>query len=111
MNQEPQHSDFATRGLPFLKWPGGKRWAATQISQVIRRHLLNCYYEPFVGGGAVFFNLHPPRAVLSDLNGDLISTYKAVSDDHTCILRYLKKMEVTSDFYNAVRASSPSVSV
>ncbi len=61
--------------LPFLKWPGGKRWAAPHIVEIIRKYLTGTYYEPFLGGGAVFFHLRPERAVLSDINDDLINTY------------------------------------
>src|SRR5437868_606257 len=44
---------------PFLKWPGGKRWAARQIAEVIRPWLRGRYFEPFLGGGAVFFRTMP----------------------------------------------------
>lgn len=64
---------------PFLKWAGGKRWLAgakvlpcgTSFSRLI---------EPFAGGAAVFFRLQPKRALLSDINGELISLYEVMRD-------------------------------
>lgn len=105
MCQEPS---AGAKVLPFLKWPGGKRWAAAGVSEIVRRHLVNCYYEPFLGGGAVFFCLQPKRAVLSDLNCDLIDTYSAVREDYPQILHHLKRMEVSREFYNRIRASQPT---
>jgi DNA adenine methylase len=73
---------------PFLKWAGGKRW-------FIRRHeeclptSFNRYIEPFLGSGAVFFNLSPKRAILSDTNLALINTYRAIRDDWRLVWRYL----------------------
>jgi DNA adenine methylase len=63
---------------PFVKWAGGKKQ--------ILKHLLfyalkefNRYFEPFVGGGALFFELSPKRAVISDLNAELINVYRVVN--------------------------------
>jgi DNA adenine methylase len=68
--------------VPFLKWAGGKGLVANQI---IRRlgpsELGSTYFEPFLGGGAVFFRLLPRHAVLSDLNHSLIEVYQVVKDD------------------------------
>lgn len=50
---------------PFLKWPGGKRWIARELAQYIVSRLKSHYYEPFLGGGAVFFALQPKKATLS----------------------------------------------
>src|SRR5687767_1336817 len=66
------------RPLPFLKWAGGKRWLARPLTALIRRCSFNRFIEPFVGSGAVFFALRPNVAVLADLNGELINTYKVI---------------------------------
>lgn len=65
---------------PFLKWAGGKRWLSQRIIELIP-HNYSTYYEPFLGSGAVYFELTPSKAVLSDLNEDLISTYQAIRED------------------------------
>jgi DNA adenine methylase len=94
--------------VPFLKWPGGKRWAAAHIAEIIKPRLLGTYFEPFLGGGAVFFYLGPRRAVLSDVNGDLINTYRAVRDDLIAVLRKLRRFRVSAEEYYRIRELSPA---
>jgi DNA adenine methylase len=72
---------------PFVKWVGGKRQLLAQFRD---RGLYppasfdptkNTYFEPFVGGGAVFFDLLPLKASINDINDELITTYKTIRDD------------------------------
>src|SRR5467141_2790276 len=70
------YSGNGTRCVPFLKWPGGKRWAAAEIAALIQPHLEGTNYEPFLRGGAVFFHLRPPKAELSDVCDALVETYR-----------------------------------
>jgi DNA adenine methylase len=93
--------------LPFLKWPGGKRWARGLIVDVLRRSLQRTYYEPFLGGGSVFFSLQPRLAVLSDINADLINTYCLVRDRPAELIRRLKRLPVDKSTYDRLRASDP----
>jgi DNA adenine methylase len=62
---------------PFLKWAGGKRWLAASYRQLLPRQF-DRYFEPFLGGGAVFFSLMPGTAVLSDVNERLVDCYKYI---------------------------------
>lgn len=64
---------------PFLKWVGGKRALIKQIEPYLPKKI-NRYFEPFLGGGALFFHLQPQEAVLSDVNSDLINCYECVRD-------------------------------
>ncbi len=77
----PDH-DERSDAKPFVKWVGGKRQL---LSELVRyapdRNQIDTYYEPFVGGGALFFHLRPRRAILADLNERLIRTYRGVRDD------------------------------
>jgi DNA adenine methylase len=65
---------------PFLKWPGGKRWLVEAVGRFAPPNV-NTYYEPFFGGGAMFFGLNPLKAVVSDTNAELIETYQALRDE------------------------------
>ena len=91
--------------LPFLKWPGGKRWAGGRITDMIRGCLTGTYYEPFLGGGAVFFELRPRKAVLSDINPELVNTYCVVRDSVEEIISRLKKLPVNKQTYNSLRSA------
>lgn len=65
---------------PPLKWAGGKRWLAKRHADLFPESF-GTYYEPFLGGAAVFFHLAPETSVLSDANSDLIATYTALKSD------------------------------
>ncbi len=72
---------------PFVKWAGGKRQILERIKGFIISSLdekdLNSikYFEPFLGGGAVLFDLQPAKACVNDLNTDLINAYKVIQSD------------------------------
>jgi DNA adenine methylase len=93
---------------PFLKWAGGKRW-------LVKRHLsifpvrYNCFIEPFLGSGAVFFALRPKSAILGDTNGQLIETYSALQKDWQRVVRSLERhatLHSDGHFYK-IRARIP----
>lgn len=92
---------------PFLKWPGGKRWVAKEIARLIHTYKPRRYIEPFLGGGAVFFCLRPKDALLSDINNELIETYKAVRSDHRSVIEELRQYQVSKEFYYALRSRRP----
>lgn len=93
---------------PFIKWPGGKRWAASQIAELIAVSLSGTYFEPFLGGGAVFFHLRPLKAVLADVNEDLIATYRTVRRDRSAVIGRLRRYRVTEEDYYRMRERSPT---
>lgn len=93
---------------PFLKWPGGKRWVAAQIAALIRPQLSGRYIEPFLGGAAVFFSLQPARCLLSDINSDLINTYKIVCDRVDELMTCLREMTVSKSVFYRLRSWVPS---
>ena len=59
-----------TKAQPFLKWAGGKRQLLPEIRKRIPARF-HTYFEPFVGAGAVFFDLQPKKAVINDINFEL----------------------------------------
>ena len=77
---------------PYLKWAGGKRQLLTEIKKNLPNRINDyTYYEPFVGAGAVFFELQPQKAVINDINGQLMVTYHVVREDVEALIRLLKK--------------------
>lgn len=74
---------------PFTKWTGGKR----QLLPVIRELMpktYNRYFEPFVGGGALFFDLAPKDAVINDFNAELVNCYQQIKDNPQELIEILK---------------------
>lgn len=88
---------------PFLKWPGGKRWVAPLIGDIIRPYVARFYIEPFFGGGSVFFSLQPAHAILSDANPLLIECMRAVRDGADIVLRALARWSNSGECYEQVR--------
>ncbi|MBE9004084.1 DNA adenine methylase [Fortiea sp. LEGE XX443] len=94
---------------PFLKWAGGKSRLIQQYIPYFPK-FYQTYYEPFLGGGAVFFYLQPKTAILSDINAELITTYRCVRDqveNLICLLKYHKPRH-NRDYYYSIR-SNPGV--
>lgn len=102
------------KAQPILKWAGGKRRLAPLILKALPAKI-DTYYEPFLGGGAVFFALAAEkrfrRAVLSDCNPDLVSAYRAVRDDAEGVIRCLQRMRHSEVDYYRIRGSRPRSSL
>jgi len=77
---------------PFLKWVGGKRQVIPQIKKYIPGNYCR-YFEPFVGGGALFFNLKTKKAYLNDINKILISAYKNIKNHPYEIIDKLDELQ------------------
>lgn len=90
-------------GRPFLKWAGGKQWLAPSAKNITPEHWKGKYIEPFLGGGAFLFALQPKKAVVSDKNEELISTYLAIRDFPEKVIKYLKSYLYSQDFYYKIR--------
>jgi DNA adenine methylase len=77
---------------PFVKWAGGKRQLLPQIKERMPEQYNN-YFEPFVGGGAVTFELLPANALINDINKALINTYKQIQNAPEAFLKAVKKLD------------------
>lgn len=88
----------STDAKPFLKWVGGKSGLLSQLERFIPSDFCR-YYEPFLGGGALFFRLRPSRAFLNDINETLISTYRHIKENPEKVMASLKKLE--SQYFDA----------
>jgi DNA adenine methylase len=104
---------ISERPKPFVKWVGGKRQMLRQFRE---RKLYppekfdpskNSYFEPFAGGGAVFFDLLPKSAYLSDLNNELIITYKIIKNDVELLIKLLKKHINNKEYFLNIRSQNP----
>lgn len=90
---------------PFTKWTGGKRQLLNDLLDLMPNKY-NTYYEPFVGGGALFFELSPKKAVINDLNSDLINAYKVIRDDCEGLIKILiiHSQNNSKDYYLEIRS-------
>lgn len=77
---------------PFVKWAGGKRQLLPQIKERMPEQYNN-YFEPFVGGGAVTFELLPANALINDINKALINTYKQIQNVPDAFLKAVNKLD------------------
>jgi DNA adenine methylase len=93
---------------PFLKWTGGKQWLALLLGRELEPYVGRRYFEPFLGGGAIFFAAHPPSARLSDSNADLIAAYRAVRDHVDEVIHRLAPMKNDFATFHKVRSSRPT---
>ncbi|MFT4245129.1 MAG: DpnII family type II restriction endonuclease [Micrococcaceae bacterium] len=97
---------------PFVKWAGGKRQLLKQFKELdlyppnTYDRMDNKYFEPFLGGGAVFFDLLPERAILSDSNRELITTYKVIRDNVEELILSLKEHVYEKEYYLKIRAQN-----
>lgn len=96
---------------PFLKYAGGKTALLPEILPRLPEHIHH-YYEPFLGGGAVFFALAEAKrfsvAYLSDANMDLMSLYEVLAHQPDDVIRKLKTHIHDEKYYYEVRAQNPS---
>lgn len=89
---------------PFLRWAGGKSWLIKHLEPILDGLTFNNYHEPFIGGAAVFLAMKPQnRAYLSDLNEDLINTYKVLKRSPVELISELERYENTEEFYYYIR--------
>ena len=99
--------DANTRSLmprPFLKWVGGK---GQLIAELIKRvpSTFDRYYEPFVGGGALFFALQPKYAYLSDINNELVNVYSVIKNDVEVLIESLARHVYQESYFYQLRAA------
>ena len=92
---------------PFVKWAGGKRQLLDKILERMPQNYNN-YYEPFIGGGAVLFELQPETAIINDINASLINTYRIIKSNPQEFITSVNKFDAemgedVKSYYYALR--------
>lgn len=92
---------------PFLRWAGGKTWLTKHISNFIPNDFNN-YFEPFIGGGAIFLHLKSNgyiknKAYLSDTNPELINAYRVIKSNPEDLIKILQTLKNTEEDYYRIR--------
>ena len=91
---------------PFVKWAGGKRQIINELKKYVPNEY-NTYFEPFIGGGALLFDLMPKKAIINDKNKELMNVYKVLSnyEDFTkmCIELNVHERKHNEEYYYKIR--------
>lgn len=87
---------------PIVKWVGGKRQLMFELLKNMPQ-IYNRYFEPFIGGGALFFELQPEQAYISDMNEELINLYQVVRDNVDELITDLKKHDISKEYFMGIR--------
>lgn len=87
---------------PVLKWVGGKRQIINEIIKYIPKNF-STYYEPFLGGGAVLFELQPKRAIVNDINAELINLYEIIKNNVEELIEELKQHKNEKAYFYHLR--------
>lgn len=96
---------------PILKWPGGKSWLVSDLVDVIHEELDGIYFEPFLGGGALYLALAPENSILSDTNSELIHFYQTCVNDPQSVVNAAQRHRNSEVDYYQVRDSCPRSNV
>ena len=97
------------RTRPFVKWAGGKSQLLAHLDSFFPPpSAYRRYIEPFLGGGAVYFHLAPERALLTDLNADLLEVWRVVRDDVDGLIAALAAHYWDETYYYQLRAQDPA---
>lgn len=94
--------EHIAHAAPVVKWVGGKRQLLPQLLPLIPKRM-TAYCEPFLGGGAVLFALQPKRALVNDLNQDLITVYRVIKEDADALIEHLSRHENTPEYFYRIR--------
>lgn len=91
---------------PIMKWVGGKRELLPDLRKNIPSSFdkeTNTYYEPFIGGGALLFDILPHYGVINDSNEELVNLYTVVKNDVDSLIREVSSYPYDKDFYYSIR--------
>lgn len=107
LDVEEAQTKNSKRCKPFIKWVGGKTQLLGELIERVPKNYKS-YFEPFIGGGALFFALQPKIAFLSDINEELINTYKVIKSSPDILIKELGKHKHEEDYFYQIRNSDRS---
>jgi len=87
---------------PVLKWVGGKRQLIDTLTPLLPKKI-GTYCEPFVGGGALFFNMQPKSAYINDINEELVRVYEVIKNDVESLILALEEFRNEADYFYNIR--------
>lgn len=103
MGVAQEKSESPASSKPVLKWAGGKTQLIPQLVPLIP-NTYGKYIEPFIGGGALFFNLSPTAAVIADSNEELVNLYRVIKTNPKALIKKLGGMKNEEEFFYETRA-------
>ncbi len=101
-----KHPILKQKRSPFLRWAGGKKALLNNLISILPKRATH-YYEPFIGGGALYFAISPNRATISDFNTELINCYQHVASHPEEIINSLSKSDFNKNCYYDIRKKIP----
>lgn len=93
---------YYTQAKPFVKWVGGKSQLLPELASRLPENFSR-YFEPFLGGGALFFHLQPEKPVLIDINEELINTYRIIKNQTKELIADLHQHIYEKDYFYQIR--------
>ena len=95
---------------PCLRWAGGKTRLLSTLLSLIPESF-ETYIEPMIGGGSVFLSVRPRKAIISDINADLINFYQVLRDTPIKLIDRLIALSPSKEQYYRFRSDSPTTSI
>jgi len=92
---------------PILRWAGGKRRLVPRLMKLLPSHW-DYYVEPMAGSAALFFLLAPPKAILADINSELMNFYGALRNDTDRLVTRLSSLRASKALYDSMRNGKPT---
>lgn len=109
-NSDETKYSVTVQAKPFVKWLGGKRRLLPELDVRLPKNI-DVYFEPFLGGGALYFHLshRVKQAYLSDKNEELITAYKAIQTNPRMLIEQLSKHKNTQEHFQQIRDADRDV--
>jgi DNA adenine methylase len=92
---------------PIVRWAGGKRWLIPHIAALAEVWKPTSFFEPFAGGAAIYLGFHWPEPTISDINEDLMATYRGIAKNHRAVEVGLSPLKVCRAEYDRQKGASP----